>query len=440
MKKILLARAILPLLAVFLSANVALAATCTVTKTADTNDGVCDGADCSLREAVADASCSLINFSISLVEQPVLITLGDIGISRAVTIKGFGADATTIQSNNVFRIFYVQAGANAVITGMKLTGGGGNGTGTGGGGAIKVVGGQLTLDRVYLTGNSSQLGAAFSGNAIIRNSTISGNVSGSTWNEGAVIAGTSFKLYNSTITGNTGTGIFTMGFPELYNSTVTNNGGPGVYMDFAAILEVTNSIVLDIYQFDQWSGIFSFGSNILSNAPGTSRPLNAGSGDLVGVDPMLGPLANYGGRVPVKPLLAGSPGIDTGDNQRAINAGLTTDQRGHLRIFDGDGNGSAIVDRGAVEFGAPVAATFTVSGRVLGAVSGNPLRSQVVTLVDLQGNARTALSSSFGWFIFDNVPADAIYKVRVNARRGVVEKVVFADQNLSDADILIPGL
>jgi len=144
--------------------------------------------------------------------------------------------------------------------------------------------------------------------------------------------------------------------------------------------------------------------------------------------------------MPTKPLLATSPGIDRGNNQLTLDAGLTTDARGHLRFFDGDGNGLAIVDTGATEFGAPVAGTVTVSGRVLGMGSGNPLRSQTVTFRDLQGNTRTALSSSFGWVVFENVPVDAVYKLRVNARRGAVEKVVFADQDITDADILIPGL
>lgn len=54
----------------------AQAATFTVTKTADTNDGNCD-ADCSLREAVSAANCdgapSTINFAVSLAHQTVLV-------------------------------------------------------------------------------------------------------------------------------------------------------------------------------------------------------------------------------------------------------------------------------------------------------------------------------------------------------------------------------
>jgi hypothetical protein len=85
-------------------------------------------------------------------------------------------------------------------------------------------------------------------------------------------------------------------------------------------------------------------------------------------------------------------------------------------------------------------APVTVAGRVLGAVSGNPVRSQTVAITDLLGNTRTTLSSSLGWFVFDNMPAGFVYRVSVKGRRGVQLKTVFAGQDLSDADILVPGL
>ena len=47
-------------------------------------------------------------------------------------------------------------------------------------------------------------------------------------------------------------------------------------------------------------------------------------------------------------LLLGSPAIDAGDN----NGIPTTDQRGAPRSVDGDGDGTATVDIGAVEFGS----------------------------------------------------------------------------------------
>src|SRR5512143_2212057 len=56
----------------------ARAATFTVTKTADTNDGVCD-ADCSLREAISAANASPGADTISLPAGTYLLTLTNAG-------------------------------------------------------------------------------------------------------------------------------------------------------------------------------------------------------------------------------------------------------------------------------------------------------------------------------------------------------------------------
>ncbi|MBM4088260.1 MAG: hypothetical protein FJ276_02340 [Planctomycetes bacterium] len=70
--------------------------------------------------------------------------------------------------------------------------------------------------------------------------------------------------------------------------------------------------------------------------------------DLVGVAPLLGPLADNGGPTWTHALLPGSPAIDAGDN----HAAPATDQRHYVRIWDGDGDGAESVDIGAFEFGA----------------------------------------------------------------------------------------
>jgi hypothetical protein len=53
--------------------------------------------------------------------------------------------------------------------------------------------------------------------------------------------------------------------------------------------------------------------------------VNGVNGNLIGLDPLLGPSGNYGGSTQTTALLPGSPAIDAG------NACLTTDQRGVAR-------------------------------------------------------------------------------------------------------------
>ena len=75
----------------------------------------------------------------------------------------------------------------------------------------------------------------------------------------------------------------------------------------------------------------------------------AGSGNITGDDPQLGPLAENGGPTTTHALLAGSPAIDAGNP--AFTPPPDFDQRGalHERVADGDGAGGARIDIGAYE-------------------------------------------------------------------------------------------
>jgi len=69
-------------------------------------------------------------------------------------------------------------------------------------------------------------------------------------------------------------------------------------------------------------------------------------GDLESVDALLAPLGDHGGPTDTHLPLPGSPWIDGGDPVSCISA---TDQCGSLRPLDGDGDGTAACDIGAVE-------------------------------------------------------------------------------------------
>ena len=78
-------------------------------------------------------------------------------------------------------------------------------------------------------------------------------------------------------------------------------------------------------------------------------------------DPHLGPLADNGGFTQTHALGVGSPAIDA-----AYSAFCPTyDQRFYARPIDGDGNGSAICDMGAFEYGSSVDG-FTLTVTVVG--------------------------------------------------------------------------
>ncbi len=68
-------------------------------------------------------------------------------------------------------------------------------------------------------------------------------------------------------------------------------------------------------------------------------------GHITVADPMLEPLAYYGGPTLTYRPLPGSPVIDQGDDLLCAD----TDQRGESRPQDGDADGSALCDIGAVE-------------------------------------------------------------------------------------------
>jgi hypothetical protein len=80
------------------------------------------------------------------------------------------------------------------------------------------------------------------------------------------------------------------------------------------------------------ASLTSLGYNLVENLTGCSGI--TGTGDVTGMDPRLGPLADNGGPTQTRLLLAGSPALNAGNP--AAPDGLspnceTTDQRGQLR-------------------------------------------------------------------------------------------------------------
>lgn len=139
------------------------------------------------------------------------------------------------------------------------------------------------------------------------------------------------------------------------NSAIGGDGNPrgaglgGGIAVSNGVVSLTATIVSDSSGASNCFGsLLDGGNNICSDA---SAAFNA-AGSRNNLNPVLGPLADYGGRVPTMALLGGSPAIDA--------AGLidcpATDERGISRPF-----GSAC-DIGAFESSPP----YTILGRVSG--------------------------------------------------------------------------
>jgi predicted outer membrane repeat protein len=394
---------------------------------------------------------------------------GGIGTNRifynnlaTVTISGVtltGGDGTSLVNNGNGGAIYSNGGSLTLdsvnVTNNIATQGGGvyvtdgtisitnstfsnNISRNGGGGAIFLGSTSSIINSTFSANSAAGSGGAVKfdrGTHLITGSTFSANNGGV---RGGAIDGSSFTtpailtIVNSTISGNTaveGGGISNQGNITLRNVTITNNtanSGGGISALFG-VLNFGNTIVagnitpIGSAPEIQNSGgtIISAGGNLVGDSPGdsgnTGLPIAYQPTDIRDVNPMLGALtiAN-GGTTPTHALLPGSPAIDRGLNALAP---ASTDQRGFPRIVDGDGDGTATVDIGSYEVqAAPTAATVTVSGRVTTAQSRG-IRNVVVTMTDSNGNIRTATTTSFGYFRFDDVAAGETYIFAARGKR-----------------------
>ncbi|CAM9970839.1 unnamed protein product, partial [Discosporangium mesarthrocarpum] len=160
---------------------------------------------------------------------------GDFDITTDITIIGAGADLTTIDGNDLDRLFEVHPGASLHILGVTLEAG----MTSDDGGAI-LNHGTLTVTDTHVTDSSARSGGGIynrnNGNVSIVNSTLSASTASE--NGGAISneSGT-VTLVNSTVSGNAassdGGGLWSSSQMTLSSVTVTANtatgSGGGVY-------------------------------------------------------------------------------------------------------------------------------------------------------------------------------------------------------------------
>ena len=353
-----------------------------VTRAADdVNDANCTTValgGCTLRQAVnasnltVGAGTNTITFDATFGSAQT-ITLnpasGQLRLTRPVMITGPGAALLTVARSTAngtptFRIFRVNGGVTAAISGLTITGGD---IGAGDGGGILTQGNLSLSDVVVRNNRAGNNGGGIennnNGTLTLTNITVSGNTAG--------FAGGGIDVYdamlvatNATISGNTstngssgGVAIFgsgagqTGGTATLTNVTVsgnTANVGVGSGIKNLGTLNATRTIIAGNTGGDL-SGSGINGTNV---------------NNLVGGTPLLAPLGNYGGTTETQIPLPGSPAIDTG------GAGCSaTDQRGVTRPQ------GAACDVGAVESQGFTAGTLT--GNNQSAVVNTPFTSAV---------------------------------------------------------------
>jgi hypothetical protein len=202
-----------------------------------------------------------------------------------------------------------------------------------GGGAVSfdgadVEGSTLSNNYGWIGAGAGQLLGSKTGTVTINNSTISGNrtgnVSGAASAKYSSInlvahAGT-VHVNNSTIAFNTTTGGSANGTAGLLVSFPPYTVGPKA--DLESTLIASNTAGVGPYDFQTESGMTILGANNLILTPGVNATIPPAT--LVGLCPLLHPLAANGGPTRTHRLERHSPGTDTGNNSQ----GFAHDQRG----------------------------------------------------------------------------------------------------------------
>ena len=340
-----------------------LPATITVTKTADT-DGFCILTDCSLREAIKSASGDAVQvpagvYTLTLGRE--LLITGD-GAPKDLTLTGAGAATTIIQAAiqpNVAsaRVFHI-AGGQVAISGVTIR----HGNPSSNAGGILDNDATLTITSTMITKNGGTLGGIVNGGGgrvTLMNSTVSDNTGGA--DSAGILnsqnaAGTprnTLTVVNSTISNNSGRGLWNGGTLTVVNTTISGNTygghGAGIY-NFSccgnenATASVNNSTITGNSSSSK-SGIWNnqtvkVSNTIIAGNTAPSQPdcnsftslgynlvgdsscsFGSVTSDMTNVDPKLGPLANNGGPTLTHALMPGS----------GVNSCAATDQRGVVR-------------------------------------------------------------------------------------------------------------
>jgi len=271
------------------------------------------------------------------------------------TAGSFAAGAIMLNTGN----------ASLTVTQSRFTGNSGqaaNGSDPTAGAVFSTSSGAITVTYSTFENNSGSSGAIRqdTGSLTVSGSTFAGNSASNSG--GAVSASQAGSIANSTFYGNSaalgGGALFFFGGFDVPGSLAvthttfsgnTSNAGNVASLNGAIFgvgtgkITLRNSVVANSTNGNCNGSVVDGGGNLSDD---TSCLFTAAT-SLVNTLALLGPLQDNGGPTRTMAPLTGSPAIDQGVNQLAIDAGLTTDQRGagFPRISPAGGT----VDRGAFE-------------------------------------------------------------------------------------------
>ncbi|WP_461065697.1 beta strand repeat-containing protein, partial [Spirosoma horti] len=184
------------------------------------------------------------------------------------------------------------------------------------GGGMYIAGSAITITNCLFVGNSSPTGGAiafqsFESNSVatIINCTFSSNQGSGRGNAISSVSGGTQKLINTTITANTG------GDGAIFNA----NRGAAIILKNCIVAGNTANISGTVDAASSFNLIGSGGADGLTNGV---------NNNIVGVNPLLAPLADYGGTAQTHALLPGSPAINAG----TASGSPTVDARGVSRV------------------------------------------------------------------------------------------------------------
>lgn len=253
----------------------------------------------------------------------------------------------------------IDSSGTIAITGATLSG---NSADTGG--AIYAAG-PSTITASTINGNTARIAAGLrvtAGVIDIVNSTLSGNTAtvdggGALEVSGVVLPGGGISgrvnLTATTIVANTGNpgGIRIGGYVRLFSTILAGNGRPDGSVSECAWAPAPAWAEYDANLVGQDAAC----PFAVSNSSALNRTVDA----TTLFTSVLGPLANNGGPTKTHALLPGSLAIDGG--HLAGPFCLASDQRGEPRPADGDGDGIARCDTGALEQQIPLASPQAVA-------------------------------------------------------------------------------